>query len=231
MHRAEQANFKALVVTIDAPLFGQRRADVRNRFSLPGHLKLANLDGERATGVVSSMGGSGLNEYVINQFDPSITWQDIKWLKQLTGLPIVVKGVLTAEDAVLAREYGCAGIIVSNHGGRQLDTAPASIEALPEVVNAVGNDLVVMLDGGITKGIDMFKSLALGAKLVFIGRPTVWGLACNGQRGVEQLLEILKKDFDLTMGLAGCQTLADINSCMVQHKSTYWGSKELSPFD
>lgn len=224
VRRAEQANFKALVVTIDAPLFGQRRDDVRNRFSLPGHLRLANLDGERATGVVSAMGGSGLNEYVISQFDPSITWQDIKWLKQLTRLPIVVKGVLTAEDAVLAREYGCAGIIVSNHGGRQLDTTPASIEALPEVVNAVGNDLVVMLDGGITKGIDMFKSLALGAKMVFIGRPTVWGLACNGQQGVEQILEILKKDFDLTMALAGCQTLADINTCMVQHKSTYWRS-------
>lgn len=224
VRRAELANFKALVLTIDAPRFGQRRADVYNRFHLPRHLKLANLDDERAMSVVSANGGSGLNEYVISQFDPSNTWQDIKWLKQLTRLPIVVKGVLTAEDAELAREYGCMGIIVSNHGGRQLDTSPATIEALPEVVSAVGKDLVVMLDGGITQGIDIFKSLALGAKMVFIGRPVIWGLACDGQRGVEQLLQILREDFDTTMALTGCRTLADISTCMVQHESKYWMS-------
>ncbi|KAH8418686.1 hypothetical protein KR222_010619 [Zaprionus bogoriensis] len=222
VHRAEQSGFKALVLTIDAPVFGQRRADVRNRFSLPDHLRLANLDDERAKGVVSALGGSGLNEYVISQFDPSNTWQDVKWLRGKTRLPIVVKGVLTSEDAELAREYGCEGIIVSNHGGRQLDTTPASIEALPEVVNAVGNDLSVMIDGGIMQGSDMFKALALGAKMVFIGRPAIWGLACDGQRGVEQLLRILKEDFETTMALAGCRAIADIQASMVQHESTYW---------
>ncbi|KAH8300267.1 hypothetical protein KR044_012309 [Drosophila immigrans] len=220
VRRAEKANFKALVLTVDAPIFGHRRADVRNKFSLPAHLSLANFQGEQANGVITE-GGSGINEYVASQFDPSITWKDIVWLKQLTHLPIVVKGVLTAEDAVLAREFGCAGIIVSNHGARQIDTVPASIEALPEVVRAVGEDLVVMLDGGIMQGNDIFKALALGAKTVFIGRPAVYGLAYNGQKGVEQLLGVLKKDFEITMALTGCQKLADIKSAMVAHESTY----------
>ncbi|EDW02141.1 peroxisomal (S)-2-hydroxy-acid oxidase GLO5 [Drosophila grimshawi] len=220
VHRAEKANFKALVLTIDAPIFGHRRSDVRNKFSLPSHLSLANFQGEQANGVVT-MGGSGINEYVVNQFDPSITWKDINWLKQLTSLPIIVKGVLTAEDAVLAREFGCAGIIVSNHGARQIDTVPASIEALPEVVKAVGKDLLVMLDGGIMQGNDIFKALALGAKTVFIGRPAVYGLAYNGERGVEELLSVLRKDFEITMALIGCQKLKDIQSNMVVHESFY----------
>ncbi|XP_034102246.1 uncharacterized protein LOC117566807 [Drosophila albomicans] len=220
VRRAEKANFKALVLTIDAPIFGHRRNDVRNKFSLPSHLCLANFQGEQANGVITE-GGSGINEYVASQFDASITWKDIAWLKQLTHLPIVVKGVLTAEDAVLAREFGCAGIIVSNHGARQIDTVPASIEALPEIVRAVGEDLVVMLDGGIMQGNDIFKALALGAKTVFIGRPAVYGLAYNGQKGVEQLLGVLRKDFEITMALTGCQTLADIKPAMVTHESTY----------
>lgn len=221
VRRAEKANFKALVLTIDAPIFGHRRADVRNKFSLPSHLTLANFQGEQAKGVVTMQGGSGINEYVASQFDASITWKDINWLKQITKLPIIVKGVLTAEDAVLAREFGCAGVIVSNHGARQIDTVPASIEALPEVVKAVGNDLVVMMDGGVTQGNDIFKALALGAKTVFIGRPAVYGLAYNGQLGVEQLLGVLKKDFEITMALTGCQKLSDIQPAMVAHESTY----------
>ncbi|KAM8712076.1 hypothetical protein ACLKA7_012578 [Drosophila subpalustris] len=220
VRRAEKANFKALVLTVDAPIFGHRRADVRNKFSLPSHLSLANFQGEQANGVVTE-GGSGINEYVANQFDASINWKDINWLKQLTHLPIILKGILTAEDAILAREFGCAGVIVSNHGARQIDTVPASIEALPEVAKAVGNDLVVMLDGGITQGNDIFKALALGAKTVFIGRPAVYGLAYNGQQGVEQLLDILKKDFEISMALTGCPKLSDIQSSMVVHESTY----------
>ncbi|XP_017837748.1 peroxisomal (S)-2-hydroxy-acid oxidase [Drosophila busckii] len=217
---AERAGFKALVLTVDAPVFGHRRADVRNKFSLPPHLRLANFQGDQANGVVT-MGGSGINEYVASQFDASITWQDISWLKKLTRLPIIAKGILTAEDAVLAREFGCDGIIVSNHGARQIDTVPASIEALPEVVKAVGNDLVVMLDGGIRQGNDIFKALAVGAKAVFIGRPAVYALAYNGQSGVEQMLSVLRKDLEITMALTGCQTLADIQPAMVAHESTY----------
>lgn len=224
MRRAEQADFKALVVTVDAPVFAQRRADVRNKFSLPAHLSLANFQGAQCN-VVSAAGDSGLSEYVASQFDSTVTWQDIKWLKQLTQLPIVVKGILTAEDAELAREFGCAGVIVSNHGGRQLDSTPATIEALPEIVRAVGTDLVVMLDGGITEGNDIFKALALGAQMVFIGRPVIWALACDGQRGVEHLLKLLRNDFDITMALTGCRSLAHIQTSMVVPESTYWTFK------
>jgi len=220
--RAEKSDFKALVVTIDTPINGDRRADAKNKFCLPPHLSLANFQGEMAKGVVSCMGGSGLNEYVASHYDPSITWKDIKCLQQLTHLPIILKGILTAEDAELARDHGCSGIIVSNHGGRQLDTAPATIEALPEIVAAVGKDLVVMLDGGIMQGNDIFKALALGAKTVFIGRPALWGLATNGQAGVEQLLSVMRDDFEITMKLTGCPTLADIKSTMVVHESFYW---------
>ncbi|XP_060658213.1 uncharacterized protein LOC132792763 [Drosophila nasuta] len=222
VRRAERANFKALVVTIDTPINGDRRADAKNKFCLPSHLSLANFEGEMAQGVISCGGGSGLNEYVASHYDPSITWKDIKWLQQLTHLPVILKGILTAEDAELARECGCSGIIVSNHGGRQLDTAPATIEALPEIVAAVGNDLVVMLDGGIMQGNDIFKALALGAKTVFIGRPALWGLATNGQAGVEQLLHVMRDDFEITMKLTGCPSLADIQPTMVAHESTYW---------
>ncbi|KAH8394715.1 hypothetical protein KR222_002420 [Zaprionus bogoriensis] len=222
VRRAERANFKALVVTIDTPINGDRRADARNKFCLPPHLCLANFQGEMAQGIVCSRGGSGLNEYVASHYDPSITWKDIKWLQQLTQLPIILKGILTAEDAELAREFGCSGIIVSNHGGRQLDTAPATIEVLPEIVAAVGKDLLVMLDGGIMQGNDIFKALALGAKTVFIGRPALWGLATDGQDGVEQLLTVIRDDFETTMRLTGCASLADIQPSMVVHESTYW---------
>ena len=222
VRRAELAGFKALVLTVDMPVNGDRRADARNKFSLPPHLSLANFQDELAQGFVSQFGGSGLNEYVASHYDPSITWQDIRWLQQLTQLPIVLKGILTAEDARLARDSGCAGLIVSNHGGRQLDTAPATIEALPEIVAAVGEDLVVMLDGGIMQGTDIFKALALGARAVFIGRPALWGLAANGQRGVEQLLRILRQDLEVTMKLTGCPTLGAIHPSMVVHESSYW---------
>ncbi|TDG47929.1 hypothetical protein AWZ03_005710 [Drosophila navojoa] len=221
IRRAELAGFKALVLTVDMPTSGDRRADARNQFRFPSHLSLANFQDEFTQKSVK-YAGSGLNAYVTSQYDASITWQDIKWLQQLTQLPIVLKGILTAEDARLARDAGCAGIIVSNHGGRQLDTVPATIEALPEIVAAVGKDLVVMLDGGIMQGIDIFKALALGAQAVFIGRPALWGLAVNGQRGVEQLLKILRHDFETTMKLTGCASLSHIQPSMVVHESSYW---------
>ncbi|XP_054740491.1 uncharacterized protein LOC129246022 [Anastrepha obliqua] len=222
VRRAEKSNFKAIVLTIDAPVFGQRRSDIRNKFSLPPHLSLGNFKGIKADGVHSDDGStSGINAYVSKQFDPTLTWKDVEWLVKLTRLPVIVKGVLTREDAVLAREFGCAGIIVSNHGARQIDTVPASIEALPEVVKAVGNDLVVMLDGGVSNANDIFKALALGAKMVFVGRAALWGLACGGQKGVEELLGVLRKDLEVTLALAGCQKLLDITADMVAHESTY----------
>ncbi|XP_023300142.2 peroxisomal (S)-2-hydroxy-acid oxidase GLO5 [Lucilia cuprina] len=223
VRRVEKCNYKAIVLTVDAPIFGQRWSDVRNNFSLPSHLRLANFDAQssQSDGVHSEVGTSGINEYVASQFDATLTWKDVEWLVKLTHLPVIVKGILTAEDAILAREFGCAGVIVSNHGARQLDSVPAAIEALPEVVKAVGDDMVVMLDGGVRHGNDIFKALAMGAKMVFLGRPAVWGLGCGGEAGVKSMLEVLKKDFDITMALAGCQKLSDIKGNMVVHESVY----------
>ncbi|XP_075167325.1 hydroxyacid oxidase [Haematobia irritans] len=223
LRRVEKANFKAIVLTVDAPIFGQRWADIRNNFSLPKHLRLANFETQssQSDGVHSEEGTSGINEYVASQFDATLTWKDVEWLVRNTYLPVIVKGILTAEDAILAREFGCSGVIVSNHGARQLDYVPASIEALPEVVKAVGHDLVVMLDGGVRLGNDIFKAMALGAQMVFVGRPALWGLGCGGTNGVKEMLQILKKDFDITMALAGCQKITDIEKSMVVHESQY----------
>ncbi|XP_065369384.1 uncharacterized protein Hao [Calliphora vicina] len=223
VRRAEKCNYKAIVLTVDAPIFGQRWSDVRNNFSLPSHLRLANFQTQssQSDGVQSEEGTSGINEYVSSQFDATLTWKDVEWLVKLTYLPVIVKGILTAEDAILAREFGCSGVIVSNHGARQLDGVPAAIEALPEVVKAVGDDMVVMLDGGVRHGNDVFKALALGAKMVFLGRPAVWGLGCGGEAGVKDMLTVLKKDMDITMALAGCQKLSNIKGNMVVHESVY----------
>lgn len=140
-------------------------------------------------------------------------------------MPVILKGIITHEDATLALKSGCKGIVVSNHGARQLDTVPATIEALPEIVRAVGTKLVVMLDGGIRNGIDVFKALALGAKCVFIGRPVIYGLSVNGQQGVEHVLAILRKELDTSMALAGVKSISEINGNHVAHKSTYILSK------
>lgn len=157
--RAEKAGYKAIVLTVDTPMLGHREPDVRNHFSLPRHLELANfahVGGEHAHGV-SSLKDSGLAQYVSNLFDLTLNWEDVKWLKSITKLPIVVKGVLTGEDAKLAVDMGCQGILVSNHGARQLDGVSSTIEALPEVIAAVQGRAEVYLDGGVRRGTDVFK--------------------------------------------------------------------------
>lgn len=136
-----------------------------------------------------------------------------------------MKGIITAEDALLALKSGCKGIIVSNHGARQIDSVPATIEALPEIVEAVGSKIDVMIDGGIRNGTDVFKAIALGAKLVFVGRPVIYGLAVNGQKGVESIFDILKTELDLTMALTGVSHVQDINSNYVVHQSYYTRAK------
>ncbi|XP_062554337.1 uncharacterized protein LOC134219579 [Armigeres subalbatus] len=220
VQRAKKAGFKAFVVTVDSPLFGKRRADIRNRFSLPPGLKVANFEGEQAAGL-QGQGGSGLNQYGEQQLDPSLVWDDIKWLIKLAKLPVLVKGILTKEDAMIAVDKGVSGIWVSNHGGRQLDSAPSTMEALPEIVAAVGDRTTIIVDGGVRGGNDVFKAIALGAKLVMIGRPALWGLAVNGQQGVERVLDILKEELDTTMALAGCQKVSDITPLHVIHQEYY----------
>lgn len=212
VYRAEQAGYKAIVLTVDTPMLGHREPDVRNHFSLPKHLELANfahVGGEHAHGV-SSLKDSGLAQYVSNLFDLTLNWDDVKWLKTITKLPIVIKGVLTGEDAKLAVDMGCEAILVSNHGARQLDGVSSTIEALPEIITAVGGRAEVYMDGGVRRGTDVFKALALGARAVFIGRPVLWGLSHSGEDGVLSVLRILNEELKHAMLFAGTKSLADI---------------------
>ncbi|KAG9335810.1 hypothetical protein JZ751_003642 [Albula glossodonta] len=181
VRRAERSGYTAIFVTVDTPYLGRRRNDVRNRFKLPSHLRMANFDSpDLAFSPKKGYGDdSGLAVYVAQAIDPTLQWEHIAWLKSITSLPVVLKGVLTAEDAKLALKYGIDGILVSNHGARQLDSVPATIDVLPEVVEAVGGQVDVFLDGGVRRGTDVLKALALGAKAVFLGRPVLWGLACG----------------------------------------------------
>ncbi|NXN53067.1 HAOX2 oxidase, partial [Rynchops niger] len=203
VQRAEALGFQGLVLTADLPYTGKRRDDVRNGFRLPPHMKLKNLEGAFEVCKMSLL-------------DPSVTWNDIYWLRSLTHLPIIIKGILTKEDAELAVRHGVQGIIVSNHGGRQLDGGPATIDALVEVAEAVQGRVEVYLDGGIRKGSDVLKALALGAKCVFIGRPALWGLAYKGEEGLQDVLRILQDEFRLSMALAGCASVSEIGPHLVQ---------------
>jgi isopentenyl diphosphate isomerase/L-lactate dehydrogenase-like FMN-dependent dehydrogenase len=215
VRRAEAAGYRALVLTVDLPVLGRREADERNGFGLPPHLSQANFTGRTEPRPTDS-GVSALAENVRAEFDASLTWEALGWLRSVTRLPIVVKGIVTAEDALLAVEHGAAAVAVSNHGGRQLDTAVATIEALPEVVEAVAGRCEVYVDGGIRRGTDVLKALALGARAVFVGRPTLWGLAVAGEDGVQHVLSLLRCELEVDMALAGCPTLASIDRSLVK---------------
>lgn len=213
--RAEIAGYQALCMTVDAPLIGKREADLRNQFQLPKHLTLANLSNLKLPDIKEE---SALFAYFQQQMDASITWQDIEWLKTITNLPILLKGILRGYDAKMACKIGVNGIIVSNHGGRQLDGAVASIDALSDVINAVEGQIEVLMDGGIRRGIDVLKCLALGAKAVLIGRPILWGLGMNGEAGVSYVLSLLKQELDLAMALSGCAEIDAINNSLIRKK-------------
>lgn len=217
--RAEQAGYKALFVTVDLPVIGNRRSDIRNQFTIPANLGYANLDGlvDHSQLHVETDNRVGLHSLCNDTFDPSFSWEDLRWLRNVTTLPIVLKGILTAEDAKEALRYDVSGIVVSNHGGRQLDGTLATIDALSEVVNAVrGSGVEVFLDGGIRRGTDILKALALGAKAVFIARPTLWGLACGGDQGVAKVINILREELEQAMALSGCTSIAEITSDLIQ---------------
>ena len=160
-------------------------------------------------------GESGLAHHFTSGIDASLTWKDVDWLRSITRLPVVIKGIVRGDDAALAVEHGAAGIIVSNHGGRQLDTSIASIRALPEVADAVGGRAEVLLDGGVRRGTDVIKAIALGARAVLVGRPVVWGLAAAGESGARRVLELLRAEVDQAMALCGCPTVGDISRDLV----------------
>ncbi|EPS70764.1 glycolate oxidase, partial [Genlisea aurea] len=215
VRRAERAGFKAIALTVDTPRLGRREADIKNRFTLPSNLTLKNFEG-LDLGSMAEAEDSGLASYVAGQIDRTLSWKDLKWLQTITSLPILVKGVLTAEDARISVESGAAGIIVSNHGARQLDYVPATIVALEEVVKAAQGRVPVFLDGGVRRGTDVFKALALGASGVFIGRPVVFSLAAEGEGGVRKVLQMLRDELELTMALSGCRTLREITRNHIQ---------------
>jgi 4-hydroxymandelate oxidase len=210
VERAEAAGCKAIVLTVDVPVPGKRERDIRNRLTLPEHLTAKNI---WPVGLQESLKGAidhGVAQSIATFFDASLTWKDIEWFTGLTKLPIVVKGILRSDDALRAVQHGVSAIIVSNHGGRQLDTTPATISVLPEIVDAVAGTIEVYMDGGIRRGTDVLKAIAFGARAVFIGRPVLWGLASFGEAGIKYVLEMMRQEFSVAMALSGCPTLNSI---------------------
>lgn len=205
VRRAETAGCRALVVTADSPVRGRRARDDRNGFhDLPAGLRCENMrDGDRVRPIA---------------FSPALAWADIGRLGEITSLPIVLKGVLHPEDALAAVEHGVSALIVSNHGGRQLDTVPASVEALPDVVAAVGGAVPVLLDGGVRRGADVLKAMALGASAVAVGRPVVWGLAADGERGARRVLDLLRTEVEEAMALCGAASVHDLDPGLVRSR-------------
>jgi 4-hydroxymandelate oxidase len=209
--RAHAAGYGALVLTVDAAILGRRYRDDRNRFSLPPGIGMANLEGMG----LPETEGSRMFAFFVERHDASLSWDDLAWLDSLTPMPLVVKGIVRGDDARRAVEAGAAGIIVSNHGGRQLDGAPATIDVLPEVLQAVEGRVEVLVDGGIRRGSDAMKALAMGARAVLVGRPYLWGLAVDGEAGVRRVLELLRDDLALAMALSGCPSTADVDPSLV----------------
>jgi len=212
IQRAEAAQYRAICLTVDAPILGSRERDSRNKLRLPPGIRMRNF--ENAAFEIQSRGQS-LQEYAFKQLDPSLTWDAIEWLRSETRLPLILKGIIAPEDGALAAERGVDGIVVSNHGGRQLDGAEATLRALPRVVDAVAGRAEVFVDGGVRRGTDVVKALALGARAVLVGRPCLWGLAAAGEEGVTRVLEILRQELGLAMALCGCPGVGAIDRSLI----------------
>jgi 4-hydroxymandelate oxidase len=215
VQRAEAAGAEAIVLTVDAPGLGTRERDARNSFRLPDGLAVENL-APLGKGDMPKVPGSGLAAYVRENFKSDLGFDDLDWLCGATRLPVVVKGVCRGDDARRAAEHGAKAVVVSNHGGRQLDTAPATCEVLPHVVEAAGDLCEVYVDGGIRRGSDVLKAIALGARAVLVGRPILWGLTVAGEQGAAAVLEILRRELDEAMLLCGCTTLRDIDYSLLR---------------
>ena len=236
VERALAAGYEALCLTIDVPVAGARERDLRNGFSIPPRVTLRNvLDAMQHVGFLrevltgppitfrnvspvarSKTDAFSIAAYVNRQFDPTLTWRDIAWLRSLWPRPLLLKGIMTVDDARLAVEHGADGIIVSNHGGRQLDSLPASIDVLPDIADAVGSRVEVLLDSGIRRGTDIAKAVALGARACLIGRPYLYGLAAAGQPGVELALGMLSRELERTLTLLGRPSVAELDRTVVR---------------
>jgi isopentenyl diphosphate isomerase/L-lactate dehydrogenase-like FMN-dependent dehydrogenase len=237
VERAREAGYRALVLTVDVPVISTRERDVRNGFTIPPRLTLRNalgtlrrpswmrrvLLGPRLTlaNLVNAPGAFRSDVVTLGgvanrQVDPSVSWADLAWFRSLWPGPLLLKGVLTVADARLAVERGVDGLVVSNHGGRQLDGAVASVEALPDIAEAVGTRVEVLLDGGVRRGADVVKAMALGARAVMVGRPYLYGLASGGEAGVARALQLLKGDIDKALGLVGVPRVTDLDRSILR---------------
>jgi 4-hydroxymandelate oxidase len=211
--RAVAAGASALVVTVDMPVFGRREADERNRFSLPPGMAFVHMPKPLSTSGATP--GSVVAGTVNSIFDPALNWADLEWLASLSPLPVIAKGVLHSDDAVHAVDHGAQAVVVSNHGGRQLDSAVLALDALPRVADAVAGRAEVLVDGGVRRGTDVIKALALGARAVMIARPLAWGLAVDGEDGVCHVHHLLRTDLLRDLMLCGCPSPAEVQRALV----------------
>jgi isopentenyl diphosphate isomerase/L-lactate dehydrogenase-like FMN-dependent dehydrogenase len=212
VEEAAEAGYEALLLTVDAPYAGRRERDLRSGFQVPAEI--------RAPAIEAAAGHRSLTvAEVFGLVDPSITWSDLERLCGELDLPVLVKGLVTGEDAALAVEHGAAGVVVSNHGGRQLDSVPATIDALPEVAEAVAGRIPVLMDGGVRRGTDVAVALALGAEAVLVGRPALWGLAVDGEAGARRALEMLTDELRLALALLGCPDPSALSADHVQRRA------------
>ena len=205
LDQAREAGFRAVVLTLDLPVLGRRERDLRLGFTLKPEYRLEiYASGLGDLGAITPASAAEL-------IDPRLTWRDLEWLRETSALPVIAKGILSPEDARLACEHGCSAVVVSNHGGRQLDRAIASLDALPDVVEAVDGRAEVLMDSGIRRGSDVAIALALGARAVFVGRPAMWGLAARGADGVQHVLELMRDELALALALLGCPSPAELD--------------------
>jgi L-lactate dehydrogenase (cytochrome) len=231
IERAKAAKCSALVLTVDLQILGQRHRDIKNGMTVPPELRLGNLidiatkpawalsvlRGKRKTfgnitGHIKGMENvNSLSQWISGQFDPALSWKDIEWIAGLWNGKLILKGILDVEDARMAARTGAAALVVSNHGGRQLDGAPSSISMLPKIADAVGSDIEVMFDGGIRSGQDLFRALALGARAALAGRAYIYGLGAGGEAGVARAIEIIRNELDVTMALTGTKDIGSID--------------------
>ncbi len=212
--KADEAGYLAIALTVDAPRLGRRERDLRTGFEVPAEITVPSF--AAAVGRTSA----GTPAEMFSRMDPSVSWRDLERLCSETRLPVLVKGIGTAEDARLACEHGADGIVVSNHGGRQLDGGPATIDVLPEVVEATAGRVEVYMDGGVRRGTDVVRALALGARAVLAGRAPLWGLAARGEQGAREVLELLREEIELALVLTGCPSPADVTRDHVMRRPT-----------
>lgn len=215
MQRAEQAGYKAVVVTVDTPMLGRRESEIRAGFHKRDTVRAVNLLSDDMRPLFDAPADVDLAQHLQTIPRANLTWYDLRWIRGGTRLPVLLKGILRADDALRALDYGVDGIVVSNHGGRQLDGVPATIEVLESITKAVNGRVPVIVDGGIRRGTDVVKALALGARAVMVGRPLLWGLAVNGEAGAGHVLDLLLAELELAMALCGAATISEITADLI----------------